>query len=191
MRRGTPAVMNPTTARLLEKLVRQQRWVLDRARKEPPNSWVFRPAPSAWGAAEVFDHLVRVEREYAAGLRAGLSEPRRGPATVERLRAWAVIGVMHSPMRVAMPSAVADLIRPTAAASFEECAQAWTAAREELAAIVQTAKSDARAGVLRHPVCGWITLNDALRVLYAHTHHHEFQLKRLRRKAREMAVQAS
>ena len=178
-------MLTPRTERLLNKLQQQQREMLSGMRGIQPERLHVRPAANQWSALDVLAHLVKVEQEFVSGLRAGLSVQRPPPGLAERMRCWGVIAVMRSPMKVAMPASVAQHITPDAALSFEQAGTEWMAARAELVALITSLPAPVRGGVLRHPVGGWLTLEDTLRVLLAHTHHHQYQLRRLETHARE------
>ena len=56
----------------------------------------------------------------------------------------------------------------------------WDDTRRELARLLDDAGPDhLRGGVFRHPVSGWISVEQVVRFFAVHMHHHGFQLARL------------
>lgn len=169
--------------RLLDRLEQQQRDMLHWASSLSDRQLSFRPSAAEWSVLDVLTHLVKVEQEFATELRRGLASPTRSPRLPERVRCVIVLVVMNSPIKVKVPAAVADRITPDLSLSLGEAADSWISARGEIIALAAASPVPLKGGVLRHPISGWLALDDTLRVLFAHTRHHRYQLDRLRARA--------
>lgn len=149
----------------------------------PTAALAHRPAPDAWTAPEVLDHLVRSERGILAEVRRNLAAPHpRGLR--DRLGCAFIDRVFRTDRRVRAPAAVAARVAPAAGADLAAVRAEWDAARAELggflAGVPDLRPAQQRDGVFRHPVAGWMGVPDVLRFFRVHVHHHAFQLARLR-----------
>ena len=139
----------------------------------------FRPAPGAWSAAEVLDHIVRAEAGTIADVRVGLRNPhilggedRPGIAALDR--------ALRSDQRFQVPPG-ALVICPDTQTTLPEVISRWEQARAELRSLIEAlAPADAHCGVFCHPFAGWMTVADVLDHFSAHLYHHGFQLARLK-----------
>jgi DinB superfamily len=145
----------------------------------PPSVLSFRPAPGAWSAVEVLDHIVRAEAGTIANVRAGLRTPhilggedRPGIAALDR--------ALRSDQSFRVPPGAAA-IYPDTQTTLPEVMSRWEQARAELRALVESlAPADSQCGVFCHPFAGWMTVADVLDHFSAHLYHHGFQLARLK-----------
>ena len=139
----------------------------------------YRPAPTAWSAAEVLDHLVRVEREILAAAEHGLVAPHRRGVR-DRVGVALLDWLFRSDRRVRVPTSVPEVL-PAQDADLVTVRREWDAARRDLGRFLAALTPGQRgAGVFRHPVAGWMSVPQVLQFFWVHTHHHGFQLARLR-----------
>jgi hypothetical protein len=144
-----------------------------------PSLLSFRPAPGAWSAVEVLDHIVRAETGTIANVRVGLRTPhilggedRPGIAALDR--------ALRSDQSFQVPPG-ALAIYPDTQTTLPEVLGRWEQARAELRSLVEAlAPADAHCGVFCHPFAGWMTVADVLDHFSAHLYHHGFQLARLK-----------
>lgn len=172
--------MHAKLERRLARLERQRRSVLVLVEGWSEDRLRLRPAPGAWSAVEVLDHLVKVEEALVASVRSRLGAGIAVGAP-ERVRAAMVRWVMRSPMRVRLPAG-ASVVTPTAEARAGQVLARWAAVREELGTLAGSLTPvQCRGGVFTHPVSGAMTFAMALGFVSAHLSHHGWQLRRLRR----------
>jgi hypothetical protein len=146
----------------------------------PMAAVTYRPAPGAWTAAQVLDHLVRSERGILAQVRQRLDVPHRRGLR-DRLGCAFVERVFRSERRVRVPESVAALVAPAPGADLAVVHADWDATRADLARLLTTiGPEQGRGGVFRHPVAGWMGVREVLRFFWVHAHHHAFQLARVR-----------
>lgn len=139
----------------------------------------FRPAPGAWSAAEVLDHLVRTERAILDATARGLAAPRR-QGLRDRAGVWFLDRLFRTERRVRVPPSAAAVVGPDAGADLAAVRGAWDAVRGDLAAfLAPLGPAQLTDAVFRHPVAGWMRVPDVLRFFWVHAHHHGFQLERL------------
>lgn len=156
----------------------QKSGILAEVRGWPEQLRAARPMDGGWSALQVLDHLVRTESGICEVMAQGANEPRRigvrdrvGFALVER--------VFRSRRRVRVPRSVEDIVWPGEELDFREVERRWDSVRSELAGVVEP-RTGCSGGVFRHPVSGWMTLEQVLRFFSVHMVHHEFQLERIR-----------
>ena len=172
--------MNPSAplTDALGTLARDRAAVLARLDAMTPEQRAFRPAPDAWSAADVADHLAKAESGQIEIVRRQVAAPRPlgRPSAPRR---WLVERIMRSGVRVRMPAAVAPRVTPTGV-PFEASRDALVAAADgwrALAATYPPAMAD--AGVFAHPVAGPLTLRGTVGFAAAHLDHHRRQIERI------------
>ena len=159
-------------------LEQQKAELLESLRRWPAARTAYRPAADAWSAAEVLDHIVKVETEILAAVRRGLLQPHR-IGVRDRVGFWMLDRIFRSDRRVKVPASARKVL-PDPNASLAAVAERWDATRRDLARLLeQVPPGEQRAGVFRHPVSGWMTLPQVLRFFWVHVEHHGFQLRRL------------
>ena len=177
--------MSPDLGRSFEKLERQKAAVLAEIAAWSAARLRFQPEAPSWSALDVLDHLLKVEHAVISAVQASL--PDGQPVRLKnRLRAWVVIGVMRSPLRVKVPSS-ATRVWPGKSLDPSLIAPRWNAKREQMASLLETlSPAQLRRGLFRHPVSGWMTMPQAMAFLCAHLGHHGRQLARLKHASRGM-----
>ncbi len=164
-----------TTLRTLEQ---QKAETLDLLRSWPAARLDYRPAPDAWSAAEVVDHIAKVESGIIGAARRGLEKPHR-LGVRDRLGFIMIERVFKTPRRVKVP-ATAPQVLPEPDVSLLTAQARWDATRQELAQLVaEITPGQLRGGVFLHPVSGWMSVPQILRFFSVHVEHHRFQLTRL------------
>lgn len=149
----------------------------------PTKNWssarlAYRPTPSAWSTAEVFNHLVKTE----AGI---LTAAQEGVLRLHRIGLRDQLGylfierIFRSDRRVKVPDSAAQVLpdqNPDLRAVFVQ----WQTVREDLGHFYkQLSPKQLRAGIFRHPVSGWMDMPRILGFFSVHMVHHSFQLARL------------
>ena len=146
-----------------------------------PEQRAFRPAPDAWSAADVADHLAKAESGQIEIVRRQVEAgpARRDLGRPSAPRRWLVERIMRSGVRVRMPAAVAQRVTPTGVAfeasraAIAGCGDGW---RALAAAFPPELESVA---VFAHPVAGPLTAAGAVCFAAAHLDHHRRQLRRI------------
>ena len=171
-----------TLADALTDLDAARRDVLDALDAFRPAQRAVRPAPDAWSADEVAEHLMRSERSFVVGMERQLAagDARRdvGAPSHEAL-AMLVDRLLSPDFRYPMPEPVAAFIAPTGLAPAEVRAE-WDAIAARLRDLVSSLPPElADVGLLRHPIIGAMSAEGTLRFAAAHLGHHGHQLARI------------
>jgi uncharacterized damage-inducible protein DinB len=163
----------------MPQLEQQKSELLAKVRAWPDALRTTRPRDVGWSALQVLDHLVRTESGICGVMARGLAEPARIRMR-DRVGFAFVDWVFRSRLRVKMPASVRDVLSPGDAPELSDIEHRWDAARSNLAEIVDCGR-ECSGGVFRHPVGGWMTLEQVLRFFGAHMVHHGFQLESIKR----------
>lgn len=149
----------------------------------PPAALDWRPAPDAWSATDVLEHLVKSEngslfairRQVAAGDdRRDLGAPDE--EAFSKLRAF-----LRSERRTRVPEAAARFIAPTGEATYVDLRTEWEGLNDRWHEALASLPSElADVGLVRHPLAGALTAEGAARFVADHARHHLHQLRRLR-----------
>ena len=137
----------------------------------------FKPAPGAWCALEVAEHVLRVELGLSERWLTGAA---LAPVTWRsRLLGWAMVAGLRTPVRLKTPSRAAD---PQDVPTPEDLERRWRAHRERMRAHLEPLAASALAlGATHHPMVKPLTLAQTLGFFKAHLRHHQYQLERIRR----------
>jgi hypothetical protein len=167
---------------LVDGLERRKQQYLKDASVWPAEALRYRPAPDAWCALDVLDHLERTEKNIAAIMLSNRTAPQT-LSVADRVRGVMMLALFYSPARVKIPG-VAAVVLPETPDNLEVVVAAWGRTRQFVGSVV-TKLEDAgvamkSVGVFRHPVAGWMSPRTTMRFLDAHLAHHMYQWKRLR-----------
>jgi hypothetical protein len=166
-------------SRIFWQIETQRTELLAELAEWPSSRLSFRPAPGAWSAVEVLDHIVRAETGTIADVRMGLQSPH-ALGSEERPGIAALDRALRSDQSFKVPAA-AEGIHPDAQTTLFDVKGRWEQARADLKSLLATlAPSNVHCGVFRHPFAGWMTFAEVLDHFSAHLYHHGFQLARLR-----------
>ena len=172
--------MNPKLQRRFDSLERSKAAILETVATWSPEQLAYRPAPDAWSAAEILDHIARTEGGILQAVRGNLDAPQP-LAKKDRLTSFVVRCIMRSPLKVKVP-AQATAILPSETATPEQAIAAWDKARTRWCKLVTAATpKQIEGGVFSHPRGGWMSLADTLLFLRLHHDHHLNQLARLQK----------
>lgn len=147
-----------------------------------PAQRTFRPAPAAWSADDVAEHLARVDAGMLAILRRQVDagDARRDLGRPSRVKQALVTRFMRSDARTRMPPAVAPRVAPVGADPVESRAT-LAASAGAWATLVASVPPDLEPTPLwSHPVGGAYTAAQAVSFHAAHFDHHVRQLARIR-----------
>jgi hypothetical protein len=139
----------------------------------------FRPAPGAWSAPEVLDHIVRSEIGITAVMRRGLRSPH-AIGEEDRSKLETLYEALRSDRYFQVPAG-AEAAHPDPRTTLTEVTSRWQRSRTDLRSFLERlTAADLGCGLFCHPSAGWMTCGDVLEHFSAHLYHHEFQLARLR-----------
>ena len=162
----------------IQLLDRQKREILLAVKGWSAARLQFQPSPLDWSAAQVFDHLVKVEAGILALAKLGLADPRR-LGLRDRLGYLFIDRVFRSERKVKVPTAASQVL-PAPAPDFAVILKEWEQTRQDLAQFCgQLSPEQQRTGIFRHPVTGWMDLPRILGFFSVHIIHHHFQLSRI------------
>jgi DinB superfamily len=168
--------------RSMARLEKRTQSLLRELGKWSPEQLQFRPAPEAWSALQLVDHLIRVERTVLAAMRSHLSETHAIKAN-DRVQSAVLLVVMALPIRVKAPGPVAAAIRPVPTQpDLGSLRGTWASDRRLLTEFLRgLSAADRKKGLLRHPAGGWTSASGALLFVHLHLRHHRYQFARLRK----------
>jgi hypothetical protein len=139
-----------------------------------------KPAPAAWSAMQVAQHLIAAERLSVWYVKKKTTNPH----ALERagLGTWAreqLLGItLSSPIKFKAPALVSEEKFPQETA-LEKVTADWVQARKELAELLEMAPRDwQRRLVYRHAVAGRLTLVGMLEFFEQHFKRHQRQIER-------------
>ena len=147
-----------------------------------PEARLWRPAPGAWHAADVLEHLVKTEKVMLRGVRRHLAagDARRDLGAPAPEAAAALTAFLRSGRRTRVPTAAARWVAPEGA-PYDGLRTEWDALpglwRDALREMPEGLKG---VTLTIHPVAGPLTAEGVLTFLADHAHHHLGQLARLR-----------
>ncbi len=174
--------MLPVLDRLFKRIESQRVEVTGGLKGEGEEALAWKPGAESWSLTEVIEHLVIAEERSLRGLE------RERPADLGSrfsagLKLRLLVLMAPLPIRVKAPS---KGLLPTGIPEFPELAMRWGEARCRLAGLLD-AMAPPEVGERRwkHPIAGWLDTPDWLGFIYAHTHHHRAQIRRIRTAMRE------
>jgi len=170
--------MLPELQRRMERLDASRAAFLATAGRFSDEQRVFRPAPDAWSALEVTEHLVLAEEKSVLGMET-LTPPSPTVTPLAHLRMALVRLVMRTDLRVKVPT---RRVLPTGSIPLEELSSRWMASRERLSAFLEgITAADLGLARFRHPIGGWVGASVGAAFLADHIDHHHRQLGRIAR----------
>jgi hypothetical protein len=173
----------------MKRSVLPQYRLLDREKKAflatlepwPPGELCICPAPHAWSAVDVLDHVAKTERAAFVRMRENFNQPIR-ISLPDRLCGAFIIRIMRTPLRVRVPDKVAAAILPDGTADFTTVRCTWNDSQAELKEWLSRLETDPRSlAGFQHPVSGWMSISQSLNFLASHVRHHRYQLVRIMR----------
>lgn len=163
----------------LEDLDAQRHHLLQRVEGWSADRLAFRSALGSWSAAEVFDHIAKVETEILLAAHLGLAHPHR-IGIRDRLGTRFIESIFRSDRRVKVPKSVPQVL-PGPAPEMPAILAQWTDARRSLEQLAAAFPPELEhRGIFRHPIGGWMTLSGVITFFSVHRLHHGYQLDRLR-----------
>ena len=134
------------------------------------------PVQKAWSLSEIAHHLVLGEREVLKQLRSQNNIPNLRRSLRDRLGAATVGMAFRYGFRVRTPM---QSVIPRNGLSYEEISAAWDETRADLAAYLsEVAEASYDQLVFRHPVAGWMNIEQTLDLIGQHITHHTRQVER-------------
>lgn len=138
----------------------------------------YHPAPGTWSATEAFDHLVKTEEAILEQARNSMAEPHR-IGFRDRLGNLFLTKILRSDRTVKVPRSVPQVL-PDKRQDLQAILERWRKTRQELQKFCAQLKPEqARLGIFKHSVAGWMTMDQVIAFFSVHMTHHEFQLARL------------
>ena len=139
----------------------------------------YRPSVTTWSALQVLEHLVKTEEEILVLARKGAQNPHR-IGVRDRLGFFSIMRVFQTNRRVKTPSSAAQVL-PGLGLALDILRERWQRTRSDFRVFQeQLTPKQARLGLFRHPVIGWMGMQQILDFFWVHIVHHGFQIERLR-----------
>jgi uncharacterized damage-inducible protein DinB len=170
--------MREKERRLFAKTESRRRAIIAEADRLTAEQLTFRPAPNAWSALDVLEHLVKMEEAIAARVR-----PREPSGQLETVRVKAALCLMRvlfvARGRIRVP---VQAILPLGGVTLSDLAGRWEAAQAALRERLETfGPEDWPRPMMRHPLIGRLTPAEGLTFIHWHMGHHQRQIARIRR----------
>lgn len=160
---------------LLHTLDGRRRALLDSLESLGPEALQARPAEGAWSILEIVEHLVVAEQVILQGLPDPASLVDRPRSLRQRCTYPLVWLVLRLRIPVKAPS---RRMLPAGGATLAELRERWDATHEWLRAYAEGLPPDGSGkAVFAHPVCGPLTLVQALRLDRLHLETHAGQIR--------------
>ena len=172
--------MLPILQRRFRALENSKAAMLDQLRAVPAARLSEHPIPGKWSAAQLLDHIARVEGGILQVVKQKVAEAHREQVKMhDRVGSLIVRNVMRSPLRFRVPTEVA-VVNPAENANATEALAEWERIRTDWQHFLEHVRaSELKGGVFAHPKGGWFTLPETVLFLRLHHDHHRAQLSRL------------
>ncbi len=172
--------MQPSLAKAATKLDESKERTIALLERWPAHAREQQPDAQSWSAAQVVEHIARVEGGILEAVRKNSHAPHP-IAMNDRIGSLIVRSVLRSRMRVKAPENAANIM-PSTTADFHSALEMWTTARTGWHAYLGEApEAVLTRGVFSHPRGGWFTLPQTVLFLRLHHEHHLPQLRRIAR----------
>lgn len=173
--------MLPILQRRFRALENSKSSMLEQLRSIAPEKLEQQPAPGKWSAAELIDHIARVEGGILRQVKSKLAENERESVRMhDRVGSLIIRNVMRSPLRVMVPAEVSSVVTPAEHVQASEALAEWDRTREEWRDFLDHVRGpELKGGVFSHPRGGWFTLPETVLFLRLHHDHHRAQVSRI------------
>jgi hypothetical protein len=167
---------SPAADRVLALLERERTAFLAQIARVPRTHQADRPAPDCWSAAEIAEHVARIDRGVEMLLTVRGAEPPT--ATADELAGAALTAERVARVRARAERVQApERVRPTGAVAPEDALAALTEARASLATAYRAADPAVLDGIVHpHPVLGPLTLRGWCELVAHHEARHASQV---------------
>lgn len=154
--------------------------LLDELERMVPATLTMRPIPAKWSILEQVEHLVLAERSVFRGLPDPEALRSRARRPVHRMARLVVLFVLR--FRVPVPVPDRAMLPSGEPRTLDELRRMWDENQVWLAAAIDALGTDGvRGAVLRHPVAGPLTVEQAVQMDHVHLGRHLGQIRRLQR----------
>lgn len=161
---------------LLQRLDDRRRALLDSLESLSPEALRARPAEGAWSSLEILEHLVVAEQVILQGLPDPATLIDR-PRSLQQRCTYPLVWLV---LRLGIPvKAPSRRMLPTGGATLAELRERWDATHAWLRAYAEgLPPGGGGKAIFAHPVCGPITLSQALRLDRLHLEVHTRQIRK-------------
>lgn len=183
-RQGSAASLLPSMLPILQRRFRalenSKSAMIEQLRALPADRLSEHPIPGKWSAAELIDHIARVEGGILSVVKQKLAETKRDPVKVgDRVGSLIVRNIMRSPLRVKVPAEV-PVVLPNSSTTAAEAVAEWDRVRGQWQDFLNHVRGpELKGGVFSHPRGGLFTLPETVLFVRLHHDHHRAQLTRL------------
>ena len=141
----------------------------------------FKPASGGWSMLQVLQHVVAIEKISSDYLvHKSLSKSRKAGGVKSYIRSVFLRMMLKSPFKFKAPAVKG--IHPVQDREKQELLNQWNRIRIELHSFLEEFPEEKNKEVIfRHPLVGWLTMEQTLVFLADHITHHQNQLSRIRK----------
>ena len=140
----------------------------------------FSQADESWNMLQVLAHLVAVEKTSFDFLIAkNYTNARPSKGVRHKLQSFLLKAMLQSPIRFKAPAIPA--LSPSREVEAEALFLQWKGVGEKGRVFLENFPEEKiNFLIFRHPVVGWLTIEQTIKFLKEHIQHHQQQLRRIR-----------
>jgi hypothetical protein len=143
-----------------------------------PEQWHFRQSPERWSIAEIFEHVILVERRVLAGIQKHLAS---GEPPADRPSNAAQDAELASRVRMRTQKIQApEPVRPSGQWSADELTAEFRKVRANSLQFASETAGNLRGYFMKHVLFGDIDCYQWILVLAGHTHRHAQQIEEIK-----------
>ncbi|GIV43062.1 MAG: PadR family transcriptional regulator [Bacteroidia bacterium] len=143
-----------------------------------------KPSDAEWSVIEICNHLMVIEQLSIGYIRNKIEKADQAkPVNFQsKLKGWILRIALSLPLRFKAPKAVSQIPAPK---TFADLSMIWDMTRKELWKVIEKVPEGSyNKAFFKHPISGYMTIEDMLDFFIVHTKHHIKQIKRTLQKVK-------
>jgi len=136
-------------------------------------------SPDKWSIFQIIFHLVKSEQLTLLGLKKSLADAKKltNAGIKSRLRYFVLRSALISRFKFKAPPIVASIPEKY---DMKELELKWDKIRKDINKFIETFPPDLEGkNIFKHPLAGWLNINQTINFLHDHYDHHNRQIKTL------------
>jgi DinB superfamily len=172
--------LNSSLETAFEKLERQRSQIINRVKDLPEQQFTTAP-PGKWSIAQILMHLLASERlsvAYMTKKSLGIDTLKDSGLKQSVLSVLLNVSQRIPALKFKAPKVVVE--NTPAALPLEELISQWDKSRANLKQLLESIpERHSRKLIYKHPIAGMLNVQQAVKFMYEHVHHHSPQIKSL------------
>lgn len=143
-----------------------------------------KPSDGEWSVIEICNHLMVVEQLSIGYIRNKIEKADQAkPVNFKsKLKGWILRMALSLPLKFKAPRAVSQIPAPK---TFSDLNMIWDMTRKELWKVIEKVPENSyNKAFFKHPISGYMTIEDMLDFFIVHIKHHIKQIKRTLQKVK-------